>query len=139
MLMTWPRDRAVRCVGAVVFDDRGRLLLVRRVNEPGRGRWSLPGGRIEPGETAHQAVFREVAEETGLYVEVTAQLGTVRRPAPDGAVYEIQDYGCRVRGGTLRASDDADAARWCDAATLALLPVVDGLIEVLTEWDCLPL
>lgn len=121
-----------------MFDHRGRLLLVRRVNEPGRGRWSLPGGRIEAGETAHQAVFREVAEETGLDVEVTGYLGNVRRPAPDGAVFDIQDYSCRVKFGTLRASDDADAARWCDAAALALLPVVDGLIEVLTEWDCLP-
>lgn len=79
-----------------------------------------------------------MAEETGLDVEVTGYLGNVQRPAPDGAVFDIQDYACRVKGGTLRASDDADAARWCDAATLALLPVVDGLIEVLAEWDCLP-
>lgn len=98
----------------------------------------MPGGRIEAGETAHQAVFREVAEETGLDVEVTGYLGNVQRPAPDGRIFDIRDYSCRVKCGTLRASDDADAARWCDAATLALLPIVDGLIDVLTKWDCLP-
>ncbi|MGH3916923.1 MAG: NUDIX hydrolase [Pseudonocardiaceae bacterium] len=136
--MAQRHDRAVPCVGAVVFDHRGRLLLVKRVNEPGKGGWSLPGGRIEAGETAHQAVSREVAEETGLDVEATAYLGNVQCPAPGGAVFDIQDYSCRVLGGTLRAGDDADAARWCDAAALALLPVVDGLIEALTEWDALP-
>src|SRR4051812_35800604 len=51
----------VPCVGAVVTDAEGRLLLVQRANEPGRGLWSIPGGRVEPGETARQAVVREVA------------------------------------------------------------------------------
>lgn len=125
-------------MGAVVFDHTGQLLLVRRVNEPGRGRWSLPGGRIEAGETDHQAVTREVAEETGLDVEITHHVGSARRYAPNGGVFDIHDYACRVKSGTLRAGDDADDARWCDAATLALLPVVDGLIEILTKWDCLP-
>jgi len=130
--------RGIRCVGAVVFDHMGRLLLVRRAHDPGRGRWSVPGGRIQPGEDDHQAVVREVAEETGLDVEVGAYLGRVVRPAPGGAVFEIHDYACTVQRGTLRASDDADAVRWCDAATVAELPIVDGLIEALTGWDCLP-
>lgn len=125
-------------MGAVVFDAAGRLLLVKRANEPGRGRWSVPGGRIRAGEHDHHAVRREVAEETGLDVEITRHVGTVQRPAPGGAVFLIHDYICRVKGGTLRAGDDADDARWCDAATLAGLPVVDGLIQALTDWDCLP-
>ena len=122
----------------MVFDHAGRLLLVRRAHEPGRGRWSVPGGRVEPGETDHQAVIREVAEETGLAVEITRLLGEVQRPTPQGAVLDIHDYRCRVTGGTLRAGDDAGDARWCDAKTLASLPLVTGLREALTHWRCLP-
>lgn len=98
----------------------------------------MPGGRVEPGETDHQAVIREVAEETGLAVEIMHWLGDVQRPAPDGAVFDIHDYRCRVTGGALSAGDDADGAHWCDAQTLSGLPVVTGLIEALTHWQCLP-
>jgi 8-oxo-dGTP diphosphatase len=122
----------------VVFDDTGRLLLVRRAHEPGRGRWSVPGGRVEAGETDAQAVIREVAEETGLVIETVRLLGNVQRHAPGAAVFDIYDYWCRVTGGTLQAGDDADDARWCDAHTLSTLPVVTGLIEALTHWHCLP-
>lgn len=137
-MMTGEPEPRIRCVGAVMFDDAGRLLLIRRANEPGRGRWSVPGGRVEAGEADHQAVVREVAEETGLAVEVTRSLGSVQRRAPDGVVLDIHDYRCRVTGGTLRAGDDAGDARWCDAATLASLPLVSGLIEALSHWRCLP-
>lgn len=136
--MTDSRAQNIRCVGAVVFDDAGRVLLIRRANEPGQGRWSVPGGRVEVGETDHHAVIREVAEETGLEVEITRRVGGVQRCAPGGAVFDIHDYLCRATGGTLRAGDDADDARWCDAETLAILPVVDGLIDALTAWGCLP-
>lgn len=98
----------------------------------------MPGGRVESGETDHQAVIREVVEETGLAVEITRLLGNVQRPAPDGEVFDIHDYSCRVTGGTLRAGDDAGDARWCDAETLASLPLVTGLIEALTHWRSLP-
>jgi ADP-ribose pyrophosphatase YjhB (NUDIX family) len=56
----------VDCVGGIVVDERGRLLLVRRGTEPGRGLWSVPGGRVEPGESDAEATAREVLEETGL-------------------------------------------------------------------------
>lgn len=102
------------------------------------GRWSVPGGRIDPGESDHAAVIREVAEETGLQVTVARLVGRVQRRAPNGAVFDIHDYLCRTVGGSLRAGDDADAVRWCDGATLTMLPVVDGLVEALTSWDCLP-
>ena len=136
--MTPPSEQRIRCVGAVVLDDAGRLLLVRRAHEPGRGRWSIPGGRVEIGETDAHAVTREVTEETGLAVEVTRMLGNVQRRAPGGAVFDIYDYRCLVSGGTLRPGDDADDARWCDPQTLATLPIVTGLIAALTEWHCLP-
>ncbi|HEV7450666.1 MAG TPA: NUDIX domain-containing protein [Pseudonocardiaceae bacterium] len=136
--MIGSRERHIRCVGAVVLDGAGAVLLVRRVNEPGRGRWSVPGGRVEAGETDHHAVIREVAEETGLEVEVLRWVGEVQRPAPGGAVFVIHDYTCRAAAGTLRAGSDADDARWCDAEALASLPIVDGLVEALTGWGCLP-
>lgn len=98
----------------------------------------MPGGRVESGESDHQAVRREVAEETGLEVEIVGVAGRVQRPAPGGAVFDIHDYLCRVRGGTARAGDDAGDVRWCDAAMLATLPVVDGLLDALTSWGCLP-
>ncbi|MGH3900720.1 MAG: NUDIX hydrolase [Pseudonocardiaceae bacterium] len=136
--MTGTRTQNIRCVGAVMFDGTGRVLLVQRANEPGRGRWSVPGGRVEASESDHHAVIREVAEETGLEVEIIRQVGRVRRCAPGGAVFDIHDYLCWATGGTLRAGDDAADARWCDAETMASLPIVDGLVDALSSWGCLP-
>jgi 8-oxo-dGTP diphosphatase len=128
----------VPCAGAVVRDPAGRLLLVRRGREPGRGRWSLPGGRVEAGETAADAAVREVREETGLDVVAGAVVGRVERPGPGGVTYVIDDIACTVRGGQLRAGDDADDARWVHGAEVALLPLTDGLLDALTGWRVLP-
>jgi ADP-ribose pyrophosphatase YjhB (NUDIX family) len=128
----------VPCAGALVHDDAGRLLLVRRGTEPGRGLWSVPGGRCEPGETAADAAVREAREETGLLVAAGPVVGRVERPGPDGVTYVIEDVACRPAGGTLEAGDDADDARWVDAATFAALPLVDGLAETLAGWGVLP-
>jgi ADP-ribose pyrophosphatase YjhB (NUDIX family) len=120
-------------VGGLIYDGAGRLLLVQRANEPGRGLWSVPGGRVEPGEDDERALVREMAEETGLVVEPGALVGRVVRGS-----YAISDYACAVVGGTLQAGDDALDARWCDATELTSLPLVPGLIDALTEWDALP-
>ena len=122
----------------MVHDDGERLLLVRRAHAPGHGLWSLPGGHVEPGETDEQAVVREVFEETALTVKVGRRVGSVTRAAPEGVVLEIHDYACRVVGGTVQAGGDAADARWCDPVELAALPLVEGLLEVLTDWNCLP-
>lgn len=121
------------CVGGLVYDVDGRLLLVRRANEPGRGRWSVPGGRVEAGEDDAAAVVREIREETGLDVAPGRLIGRVVRGR-----YGIADYACTVVGGALRAGDDALDARWCSAADLAGLPLVDGLVETLDAWGALP-
>jgi 8-oxo-dGTP diphosphatase len=128
----------VPCAGAVVHDDTGRLLMIRRGTDPGRGRWSLPGGRCEAGETAAAAAVREVREETGLVVRPGRVIGRVERPGPGGVVYVIDDVACEVVGGTLAAGDDAEDARWVDAAGLAGLSLVDELFETLTGWNVLP-
>jgi 8-oxo-dGTP diphosphatase len=136
--MNTGHGRLVRCVGAVVHDHSGRLLLIRRATEPGRGLWSIPGGRVLPGERDVDAVRREVREETGLLVEVGPLLGSVLREAPGGAAFDIHDYSARVREGTLSAGDDAAEARWVTAAEYARLTIVNGLTEALHGWSALP-
>jgi 8-oxo-dGTP diphosphatase len=128
----------VPCVGAVVTDGRGRLLLIKRGHEPGAGLWSLPGGRIEPGETDAEALVREMREETGLTVEPGRLIGQVQRPGlAAGDVIDIKDYAATVISGTLRPGDDAADARWVDPEDLGVLALTDGLVEALTEWGVL--
>ena len=127
------------CVGAVVRDDAGRLLLIRRGHEPSRGLWSLPGGRVEPGETLEAAVVREVREETGLEVRVGAAVGSVLIPA-GAVVYDVTDFACTPLDPAVPpvAGDDADGVAWVDAATLAELACTPRLVETLSEWGVLP-
>jgi 8-oxo-dGTP diphosphatase len=124
-------------VGAVIRDEKGRLLLIKRGHEPGAGLWSLPGGRIEPGETDAEALVREMREETGLEVEPGPLLGTVRRPTGDGDVIDIRDYAATVTSGTLTPGDDAVDARWVSVAELGSLAITEGLVEALTGWAVL--
>ena len=126
------------CAGGIVHDHAGRVLLVRRGKAPSAGSWSVPGGRCLPGESAADACVREVAEETGLVVEIVRRAGTVERRAPDGGIYVIDDFVCRLVGGVLAAGDDAIDARWVSRAELAELQLVPGLVAALDEWDALP-
>lgn len=128
----------VRCVGAVVRDDDGHLLLIRRGHPPGEGLWSLPGGRVEAGEPDDVAVARELLEETGLLAEVGGLIDVVARPGPDNVVYDIYEYAVTPAGGTLRPGDDAIDVRWVDEVALRALPTTPGLIEALTDWGVLP-
>ena len=131
----------VPCVGAVVHDGGGRLLLVRRGTPPGRGLWSVPGGRVEPGETPVEAVVREVREETGLLVQPTRLAGTVERPGLGGTVYVIEDFVAVLADGSSPSDavpgDDADEVGWFTSEQLRGLPCVDGLLAALREWGVL--
>jgi ADP-ribose pyrophosphatase YjhB (NUDIX family) len=124
-------------VGAIVTDRQGRLLMIKRGHDPGAGLWSIPGGRIEPGETDAEALVREMIEETGLTVEVGRLIGRVRRPGLSGAVVDIRDYAATVTGGTLRPGDDAADARWVAPAELESLDITEGLIDALADWGVL--
>lgn len=127
----------IRCVGGVVHDAEGRLLLIRRANQPAAGRWSIPGGRVEPRESDSQAIVRELREETGLRVLAGELVGSVTR-----GPYEIHDYVCRVTGGSLRAGDDATDARWVTLGEYTQLDrdgeLVAGLTATLRSWHALP-
>jgi 8-oxo-dGTP diphosphatase len=127
----------IPCVGAIVTDGQGRLLMIKRGHDPGAGLWSIPGGRIEPGETDAEALVREMIEETGLTVEVGRLIGRVQRPGLNGAVIDIRDYAATVTGGKLRPGDDAADARWVAAAELESLDITEGLIDALTGWGVL--
>ena len=128
----------VDCVGALVYDDRHRLLLVRRANEPGRGLWSLPGGRVEPGEDDPTAVAREVAEETGLTVTVGPLVGEVEREGPNGRLYVIRDYEASAVGGTLTPGDDASDAKFVSRDEFDNLATATLLASTLAQWNALP-
>lgn len=127
----------VRCAGAVVRDERGRLLVVRRGQQPGEGLWSLPGGRVEPDETPAEAAAREAREETGLVVEVGALLGRTEIPGPGGATYQVEDFAGTAVAGELAAGTDAREVRWVSIAELRRMPCTPRLVETLEGWGAL--
>lgn len=91
---------------AVIFDEQGRVLLSHRTD---MDLWNLPGGGMELGETPWDAVVREVAEETGLIVEVVRLTGVYSKPDKNEVVF---NFLCRITGGTLTFTDEADRHEW---------------------------
>lgn len=127
--------RVVRAASAVITDGDGRVLLVQRLRPPDAGCWSVPGGRVEPGETTAEAVAREVREETGLEVTVGAELGRLRVPGPDDETrYDIVDHAASIVGGTPEAADDAGDVRWFSRDEMADVPLTADLLEILTAY-----
>jgi ADP-ribose pyrophosphatase YjhB (NUDIX family) len=101
-----------KVAAAVLIEQDGRVLLVRRVNEPFRGLWTLPAGFINGGEDPAEAAARECLEETGLNVRVTRVLEIISgKEHPRGADFTII-YRASILNGELKADDDADAAEW---------------------------
>ncbi|HZQ56706.1 MAG TPA: NUDIX domain-containing protein [Acidimicrobiales bacterium] len=133
--MTAARDPAPRpelCVGAVVV-AQDRILMVRRGRGPAQGEWSVPGGRVEAGETLAEAVVRELAEETGLHGVCGDLVGWVERFGPDHH-YVILDFRVVVLDDDVpRAGDDAVEATWVPLSAIGELRVVEGLVEFLAD------
>jgi 8-oxo-dGTP diphosphatase len=157
----WPDESTVRqplpvtdlplrpetCVGAVVM-QADHLLLIRRGRGAAEGQWSIPGGRVERGETLAEAVVREVEEETGLVVVCRAFLGWVERISAQHhfVILDFVAEVARVGGGPdvesglplLRAGDDAADAAWVALAELATIDLVDGLYQFLVDHGLTP-
>jgi 8-oxo-dGTP diphosphatase len=120
-------------VGAVALHD-GALLLVRRGRGPAAGEWSVPGGRVETGETLAAAVVREMLEETGLAAVVDGFLGWVERIGADHH-FVILDFAVTVLDPTETpvAGDDAAEVAWVPLTELADTRLVDGLYDFLRD------
>ena len=109
-------DQPLVGVGAVVISG-GKILLEKRKNEPGKGKWSIPGGLVDLGESPEQAVIREVKEETCLAVDAPRHIDVVSDVSLDenGKIkyhFVIIDYLVAVKGGEVKAASDADALVW---------------------------
>ena len=128
-------------VGAVVL-DAGRVLLVRRGKPPLAGKWSLPGGMLELGETTAEAARREVAEECGLQIRVGELAGILDRVVRDaeGRIryhWVLVDYVATVESGELCAASDADEAQWVEVDEVARLETTDGLLDMIRRAQAL--
>jgi ADP-ribose pyrophosphatase YjhB (NUDIX family) len=132
--------RPVVAVGGIAFDADGRLLVIERGSPPGVGQITLPGGKVELGESLAEACRREVREETGIEVVVGPLVELVEKiGAEDGGPpyhFVIADYLCRRIGGALAAGGDAADARFVERAELDVLPVTEALRPVVDRaWS----
>jgi 8-oxo-dGTP diphosphatase len=119
-------------VGGIAV-DRDRLLMIQRGRGVAKGQWSIPGGRVEFGESLEAAVVREVFEETGIEVVCDKFLGWVERIGEDFH-YVIMDFAVDVFSpGRPVAGDDASQAKWVHLADITELDVVEGLVPFLAE------
>jgi 8-oxo-dGTP diphosphatase len=122
-------------VGAIVCKD-GKVLLVKRGKEPNRGKWTVPGGVVELGESLHEALKREVREECSIDIEVEKVLDTfdaITRD-DDGRVryhFIIIDFLAKYAGGEIEAGSDAEECRWVSPEELAGIDVTPSLLKVL--------
>ena len=130
-------SQPVVAVGGIAFDEHGRVLLIQRGKPPAQGAWSIPGGRVELGETLHDACVRELREETGLHIEVGAIAEVLDRITYDddhiAFHYVIIDFVVRVIGGQLCPGQDASDVRWFSDDDLATVTVTEGLLPVVSR------
>jgi len=130
--MTNVSDLPLVGVGVVLIED-GRILLIKRGREPGRGLWAVPGGKVRHGEPMRDAARREILEETGLIVEV-GDVVWVGEFIEDGHHLVLIDFSGIRTGGELRPGDDADDARWVsldEAAGYPLTLTMHDLVDTL--------
>jgi ADP-ribose pyrophosphatase YjhB (NUDIX family) len=123
-------------IGAIVINDDA-LLMVQRAHDPGKGLWSLPGGRVEQGEYLADALRREVLEETGLTVEIGELAGILEVPGDD-LHYVILDYHATVAGDSApTAGTDASEVRWVPLRDVAKMDCTPRFVETMRAWKVL--
>ncbi|WP_028166927.1 NUDIX hydrolase [Bradyrhizobium elkanii] len=132
--MTSPAQpaRPQLAVSGAIFRD-GKVLLVRRARSPGKGFYSLPGGRVEFGEYLHTALHREVDEETGLKIDIVALAGwreVLPGPTANGH-YLIMSFAARWVAGEPHLNDEHDDFKWLEPDAIGDLKVTGGLQEVI--------
>jgi 8-oxo-dGTP diphosphatase len=130
-------EQPILGVGAVIV-DAGQVLLVRRATEPLKGEWSVPGGVLELGEKLHDAVRREVLEETGLTVEPGAVLEVLDNIFTDGDGqteyhYVLVDYLCRKISGEATAGTDVSDVKWVSESDLPAMGLRDSIQQVVRK------
>jgi 8-oxo-dGTP diphosphatase len=130
-------DRPWLGVGGIVFKD-DQVLLVKRGKEPGLGRWSIPGGVVDLGETAARALKREIQEETGLIVEVMELVKVFERILTDAQSrvqyhYVLLDYLCRFKAGEPQAASDVLEAWFFHLSQLQDLHLADETEQLIRE------
>ena len=127
-----PISRPQLAVSGAIFRD-GKVLLVRRSRSPGKGFYSLPGGRVEFGETLHMALHREVDEETGLRIEILGLAGwrEVLPGTGGGGHYLIMSFAARWTAREPVLNDEHDDFRWMAPDAIADLKLTGGLVEVI--------
>ncbi|HZR72068.1 NUDIX hydrolase [Bradyrhizobium sp.] len=121
-------------VSAAIFRD-GKVLLVRRARSPAKGFYSLPGGRVEFGETLHTALHREVMEETALKIEIAGLAGwrEVVPIAAGGGHYVIMSFAARCSAGEPHLNEELDDYQWLSPDALGDLKITDGLPTVIEQ------
>ena len=123
-------------VGGIVIRD-GRLLMVRRAQEPARGLWSVPGGKVERSEYLSDALRREVREETGLEIDV-GELAGLFEVIGDDDHYVVMDFLATYSGeDEPRPGDDVDRVRWVPLEDIPSLDCTPRFVELLTAWGVL--
>jgi 8-oxo-dGTP diphosphatase len=130
-------DRPIVGVGAVII-HKGQVLLVRRAHPPLQGRWSLPGGVVELGETLRAAVEREVHEETGLLVKATEVVEVLDRiiPGDNAGIqyhYVLIDFLCHWQSGELHAASDVSEVQWAYPAELTKYELEQITLNVIAK------
>ena len=134
MPLASPPSHPQLAVSAAIFRD-DRILLVRRARSPAKGYYSLPGGRVEFGETLHAALHREVDEETALKIEIIGLAGwrEVVPGAGGGGHYLIMSFAARWTSGEPVLNDELDDYRWLAPDAIGDLKVTGGLQEVIRQ------
>jgi 8-oxo-dGTP diphosphatase len=134
-----PRPKPELAVSAAIFRD-GNVLLVRRAGAPAKGLWTLPGGRVEVGETLVEAVRREVLEETGLTIDVIDLAGYRESILPDavgdrGRHFVILPFAARWVAGEVTLNDELDNSRWMPVEAVTDLQTTGGLLHILRRAE----